>query len=361
MSGKTVLPPSDALWGEGGERTPFERAALSKEAAPSGRESAPSFHIGGVPVYGDVLLSPMEGYSDLPFRLLCRQFGSAMSYTEFINALGLLENFEREAPKFRYAPGERPVVFQIFDHDPRRLLEAALRLQEFAPDIIDLNMGCPAKAVAGRGAGSGLLRTPLRVARILRLLTRHLEVPVTAKMRLGWDESCRNYLLIARIVEESGGAALAVHGRTRAQRYGGQADWEAIAEIRQALSIPVIGNGDVRRPADAARMKACTGCAAVMIGRGAIGNPWIFAGLEREQVPPAEVHATMLRHLGLMLAFYGPKWGLIRFRKHVVRYLAPYDLPRERRRRLLTAEQADDFRRALDAFFAAQARVPPSP
>ncbi len=334
-----------------GEQTPFGVAALFGVAAPPEREAVPRFHIGGVPVYGDAILSPMEGYSDLPFRLICRQLGSAMSYTEFINALGLLENFQREAPKFRFDERERPVVFQIFDHDRRRLLEAALRLQEFAPDIIDLNMGCPAKTVAGRGAGSGLLRTPIRAARIIRTLSRALEVPLTAKIRLGWDDDCRNYRLIARIAEENGAAALAVHGRTRAQKYGGRADWDAIAEIVETVSIPVIGNGDVRRPADIARMKAHTNCAAVMIGRGTIGNPWIFAGLEREQVPPAAVHATMRYHLDLMLDFYGPEWGLIRFRKHTAQYLAPYRLERETRRQLLTASSPQAYRALLAAVF----------
>ncbi len=346
MTESLLRPPKSAAG-----QTPFGVAALSGVAAPLKRESVPCFHIGGVPVYGDAILSPMEGYSDLPFRLVCRELGSAMSYTEFINALGLLENFEREAPKFRYRESERPVVFQIFDHEPRRLLEAALRLQEFSPDIIDLNMGCPAKTVAGRGAGSGLLRTPVKVARIIRTLSRALDVPLTAKIRLGWDDDCRNYRLIGRIVEENGGAALAVHGRTRAQKYGGQADWDAIAEIKQTVSIPVIGNGDVRRPGDIARMKAHTNCEAVMIGRGAIGNPWIFAGLEREEVPPAAVHATMLRHLDLMLDFYGPEWGLIRFRKHTAQYLAPYGLSRETRRRLLTAPSPDVYRDLLAAVF----------
>ncbi len=335
-------------------------AARRRGAAPPQRESAPAFRIGEVPVYVDVILSPMEGYSDLPFRLLCRELGSAMSYTEFINALGLLENFAREAPKFRYEARERPVVFQIFDHDPQRLLEAALRLQEFGPDVIDVNMGCPAKTVAGRGAGSGLLRTPLKIARIMRLLTRRLEVPVTAKIRLGWDDTCRNYLLVARIVEENGGAMLAVHGRTREQHYGGQADWDAIAEIKQVLSIPVLGNGDVRRVADIARMKAHTGCDGVLIGRGAIGNPWIFAGLEREQVPPRAVEDFMLRHLEHMLAFYGPERGLVLFRKHAVQYLRPYRITRQERRELLTTATPQDFAGRLRRIIARVERKQPA-
>ncbi len=344
-----------------GKQTPFAGAAAIGVAAPPQRESVPRFHVGGVPVYGDVILSPMEGYSDLPFRLLCRELGSAMSYTEFVNILSLpRKGWGKQASKLAFDESERPVVFQIFDDDPQRLLEGALRLQELGPDIIDINMGCPAKTVAGRGAGSGLLKTPLKIARIFRTLSKALDVPLTGKIRLGWDDTCRNYLLVARIVEENGGALLAVHGRTRTQKYGGQADWDAIAEIKQALSIPVIGNGDVRRVADIARMKAHTACDGVMIGRAAIGNPWIFAGLDREQVPVAEVARVMLRHLERMLAFYGPERGLVLFRKHTAQYLKPYHITREERRQLLTSTQAEEFIALLRAVVARAAQKKPA-
>lgn len=318
-------------------------------AVPPVWASVPAFWVRDIPVYGETILSPMEGYSDLPFRLLCRELGSAMSYTEFVNVRSLpSKGWGKQASKLAYHESERPVVFQIYDSDPQRLLEAALRLQELGPDIIDINMGCPAKTVAARGAGSGLLKTPLKIARIFRTLSRALAMPVTGKIRLGWDDACRNYLLVARIVEENGGALLAVHGRTRTQNYGGQADWDAIAEIKQALSIPVIGNGDVRRAADIARMKAHTHCDGVMIGRAAIGNPWIFSGLERENVPVEAVQRVMLRHLERMLAFYGRALGLVLFRKHTVQYLRPYGLSREVRRRLLTCETPDSFVALLD-------------
>ncbi|GAB4528167.1 MAG: tRNA dihydrouridine synthase DusB [Anaerolineales bacterium] len=330
-------------------QTPFQGAARPEAAAPLEGQAVPRFFVRTIPIFGEVILSPMEGYSDLPFRLLCRELGSAMSYTEFVNTLSLPhKGFGKQASKLVYHESERPVVFQIFDDDPQRLLEGALRLQELGPDIIDINMGCPAKTVAGRGAGSGLLKTPLKIARIFRTLSKALEVPLTGKIRLGWDDSCRNYRLVARIVEENGGALLAVHGRTRTQHYRGQADWDAIAEIKQMLSIPVIGNGDVRRVADIARMKAHTGCDGVMIGRAAIGNPWIFAGLDREQVPVAEVRRVMLRHLSRMLAFYGRERGLVRFRKHTVQYLKPYGLRREARRQLLTSSTPEDFTALLD-------------
>lgn len=311
--------------------------------------TVPEFHVGPVPVYGDLILSPMDGFSDLPFRLMCRELGSAMSYTEFINALDILNAHPRIEQKFAYMPEERPVVFQIFDNDVERLLEAALRLQERQPDVIDINLGCSDRSVSGRGAGAGLLRTPLKVARIFKTLSSSLDVPVSGKIRLGWDEDCRNYLLIARIIEENGGTALAVHGRTKSQGYGGKADWDAIAEIKSALSIPVIGNGDVRKVADIERIKAHTLCDAVMIGRGAIGNPWIFSGLDRDQVPLEQVRFTMLRHLDRMLEFYEGDYGLVLFRKHASRYLSSLPLTRSQRKRLFEAKRPQEFSELLDS------------
>ena len=315
--------------------------------------NSPSFYIRNIPVHGDLILSPMDGFSDLPFRLLCRELGSAMSYTEFINCLDILGPRRlppKVAQKLAFLPAERPVAFQIFDSDPDRLLEAALRLQELGPDIIDINMGCSVSAVSGRGAGAGLLRSPLTVARIFKKLSRALEVPVTGKIRLGWDEAGRNYLLVARIIEESGGALVAVHGRTKAQRYQGQADWDAIAQVKQALSIPVLGNGDVYSVAGIDRIKDHTGCDGVMIGRGAIGNPWIFSRLERSQVSPDQVRQVLLRHLERMLSFYGSQQGLLKFRKHASRYLNPLLLPQELREQALTAEKPEEFLRLIDSF-----------
>jgi nifR3 family TIM-barrel protein len=308
---------------------------------------APAFFVRDIPVFGDLILSPMDGFSDQPYRALCRSLGSAMSYTEFINALDVLQGHPHLERKLAYLDEERPVVYQIFDNEPMRLLEVALRLEQRGPDIIDINMGCSVRCVSGRGAGAGLLREPEKVARIFSLLSRSLKVPVTAKMRLGWDEDNRNYCQIARIVEENGGALIAAHGRTRAQGYSGQADWEAIAEIKQNVSIPVIANGDVSRVSDIDRIKAQTGCDGVMIGRAAIGNPWIFSRLDRDQVSDALLHETIQRHLESMLDFYGPERGLVLFRKHASRYLAPLNLSADQRQRLLTASQPVEFVQTL--------------
>ncbi len=294
----------------------------------------------------------MDGYSDLPFRVICRELGSAMSYTEFINVLDILQGNPLVERKLEFLPQEQPVVYQIFDSEPDRLLEAALRLSRLGPAIIDINLGCSDKHVSGRGAGAGLLRTPLKIARIFRKLTRALSLPVTAKIRLGWDDQTRNYRLVARIIEENGGALIAVHGRTRQQAYHGQADWDAIAEVCQTVSIPVIANGDVNMVADIHRIKEHTGCAAVMIGRGAIANPWIFARLDREQVSVEQAHAILLRHLHLNQSYYGPERGLIFLRKYANRYLRLASLPLEVRQRVLTISQSDEFIAALEPILA---------
>ncbi len=306
---------------------------------------SPYFTVRNIPVYGDLVLSPMDGFSDLPFRSICRELGSALSYTEFVNAMDVVQkhpplDLDR---KLTFLPEERPVVFQLFDDDPDRLLQAALRLLPRRPDIIDINMGCSARSVSGRGAGAGLLRRPEKIAQIFQKLTGALDIPVTGKIRLGWDAESLNYRLVARIIEENGGALIAVHGRTRAQGYGGRADWDAIAEVKASVSIPVIGNGDVRSVADIERLKAYTGCQGVMIGRGAIGNPWIFSRLDREQVPPDSVRQVVLMHLDRMSNFYHPEYSLVLFRKHLAQYISPYPLDPDLRKRLMTATNKQEF------------------
>jgi nifR3 family TIM-barrel protein len=309
------------------------------------------FHIGPVPVYGDAILAPMDGYSDWPFRSLCRQLGSAMSYTEFIKAEFLVRAFARMEPRMRFDEAERPVAIQIYGEDPDEVVSAALLVQAKHPDVIDINLGCPAKSVVHYGAGVGMMRTPLKVARLFRKLSKALEVPVTAKIRLGW-EGYRSYKLIARIVEENGGAGIAIHARTKEQGYGGEADWDAIAEVRAAVKIPVIGNGDVITPADIDRMKTHTGCEAVMIGRAAVGNPWIFSRLEREAVPLETVREMVHEHLKRNLDFYNPHKGWIIFRKHAMQYLKLQKMPRHIRIHLILAEDGEEFLRRLDEVWA---------
>lgn len=310
------------------------------------------FHIRDIPIYGDAILAPMDGYSDWPFRSVCRGLGSAMSYTEFVDVQKVLSKSKQPAKKFYFEESERPVAFQLYGDDPDEILEAALKVQELRPDIIDINMGCPAKTVARRGAGVGMMRSPLKIAKTFKKLTAALKIPITGKIRLGWDD-CRSYRLIARIVEENGGALIAVHARTKEQRYAGQANWDAIAEVKSLVKIPVIGNGDVRTVADIARMKQYTHCDAVMIGRGAIANPWIFAGLDRDQVPPEEVQRVVHEHLQRNIQFYGEADGRRLFRKHAIQYLMMQSLSRETRKQILRERPAEEFVTFINQIYAA--------
>ena len=305
----------------------------------------PVFHIREIPIYGDLILAPMDGYSDLPFRSLCRELGSAMSYTEFVNVNQI--SYRRQVVdailKFKYDERERPITFQIYGHEEESLVTVAARVEELGPDIIDVNMGCYVRDIAERGAGSGMLREPAKIARVISRMAKSLRVPVTAKIRLGWDDNSRNYIEVAKILEDSGASLIAVHARTKEQAFRGEADWDAIAQVKQAVKIPVLGNGDVKTVADIARIKAQTGCDGVMIGRGAIGNPWIFSRRDRDQVSSDEKIALLRRHLALNLEFYGERAGLILFRKHASRYIHGIFGAADLRLRLLTCTSVAAF------------------
>jgi len=312
----------------------------------------PNFYVREVPIYGDTVLAPMDGYSDWPFRSVCRALGSAMSYTEFVKVEKILSRRSKEpAKRLYYEEVERPITFQIYGDDPDLLLKAALKVQALNPDIIDINMGCPAKSIADRGAGVGMMPTPLKIARTFRKLTAALKVPVTGKIRLGWDRN-RNYKLIARIIEEEGGSLVAIHGRTKEQRYSGNADWDAIAEVKSLVKIPVIGSGDVRIVSDIQRMRAHTGCDAVMIGRAAIANPWIFAGFDREQVPAELLQQTIHEHLQKSVQFYGEEDGQRLFRKYAVQYLLLRTLDRDARKEILKERPSGEFLEILNKIYS---------
>ena len=312
----------------------------------------PTFHVRDVPIYGDTILAPMDGYSDWPFRSVCRALGSAMSYTEFVKVEKILSRRSKEpAKRLYYEQIERPITFQIYGDDPDLLFKAALKVQTLNPDIIDINMGCPAKSIADRGAGVGMMPTPLKIARTFRKLTTALRVPVTGKIRLGWDRN-KNYKLIARIVEENGGSLIAIHGRTKEQRYSGNANWDAIAEVKSLVKIPVIGSGDIKVVSDIRRMKAYTGCDAVMIGRAAIANPWIFAGFDREHVPPELLQQTVHEHLQKSIQFYGEEDGQRLFRKYAVQYLLLRTLDRDSRKEILKERPSGEFLEVLNQVYA---------
>ena len=298
-------------------------------------EATAAFHVGSVPVHSELILAPMDGISDMPFRRLCRVFGSGMSYIPFLHAREILQDLPRKRALLRYHDDERPIVFQIYDNIEDNLVQAAIRLQQYRPDAIDINMGCSIRSISARGAGAGLLRDPAKVGRIIRRLSTALSIPVTAKIRIGWDTRETNYLEIVRILEENGAALIAVHARTCRQSFSGEADWDAIAAIKQAVKIPVIGNGDVRTVADIERLKSHSRCDAIMIGRAAIGNPWIFVPRPRGSISLNEVSTVVGLHLESMLQHYPEHHAVKLFRKHLVRYIEPLSLPASIRERLL--------------------------
>jgi nifR3 family TIM-barrel protein len=263
--------------------------------------------------------------------------GSAVSYTSFLGAIEILSTAEASWEPFRYESRERPIIFQIYDNDVNRLFEAAIRIRRLNPDAIDVNMGCSVRSVSGRGAGAGLLRDVKDIGKIIHELSSNLDIPVTAKIRLGWDQQSKNYIDIAKVIEDNGGALIAVHARTKDQGFRGEVDWDAITEIKNRVSIPVIGNGDVKTVADIDQLKTQTGCDAVMIGRAAKGNPWIFQRRKREEVSLEEVASILHQHLNGMLDFYGQDLGLLRFRKHLAAYIKPMNLPHDTRLSLLTS------------------------
>ena len=283
----------------------------------------PTFQIRDLPIYGDTILSPMAAYSDVPFRAICRHFGAAMHYTEFVPTEALLHD---PNPLWRrldvHPTGEQPMVFQIFGNNARQILHAAQRIEAWGADIIDINMGCSVPKISEKGAGVGMMRQPKLVAETFSLLTKHLRVPITGKLRLGWDEASQNYLEIAKIMVDNGAALIALHGRTRNQKYRGQANWDAIAKLKQSISVPVLGNGDVRTVADIDQLKAHTGCDGIMIGRAALGNPWLLARIDREQLTFGEVTAVLRHHLQEALTYYGTTDGLQNMRRHLKKYFS---------------------------------------
>lgn len=305
------------------------------------------FYIRDIPVGGDgpvVALSPMAGISDSPYRKITRRLGSAVSFTEFVSTEGLRRGNRKTIDMFRYTESERPLIFQIFGRNPESIIEAALIAEEMGPDIIDLNMGCSVKKVALKGAGAGLLRDPILVSRIVSGMVKALRVPVTAKIRLGWSGKEKNYREIVKSLEESGISMISVHGRTRDQGYKGYSDWNTIGDIKSRASVPILGNGDVLSHSDAKERIARYGVDGVLIGRAAIGNPWIFSGRDRSAVSVHEVVELVLEHLNDMLTFYGEKHGLKLFRKHVVKYMRGFSGAGDVRNRLVTTDSVEEFR-----------------
>lgn len=299
------------------------------------------FFIGDIPIYNSVMLAPMDGFTDLPFRTIAKSFGAGIVFSEFINGLDVVNKHPYLHQLTEFSESERIFAYQIFDDSPQRILETALILQEKRPDFIDINMGCSAKNVSSRGAGAGLLKTPDKIKTIFKLLTSNLKIPVTGKIRLGWDDDHLNYLEVAKILENNGAAMITVHGRTKHQGYSGYADWRRISEVKQAVNIPVIANGDIQKVEDIQRIITQTGCDGVMIGRAALKNPWIFSYKDKHQIPKDEIWRVFNLHLQSMINFYGVKTGLLLFRKHIRSYIDVSKLTREERTNLFNQKIPD--------------------
>jgi tRNA-dihydrouridine synthase B len=291
---------------------------------------------------GRAVLAPMAGITDSAFRLLCRRQGAAMVWSEMLSAEALARGHGKTLRMAAFRPGERPVVLQLFGTRPQAFTDGIARLESLSPDCYDLNFGCPAPKIVRHGGGSALLRDPGAVAAIAVAAVRATARPVLAKIRSGWEVGSENAVEIARTLERCGIAAIAVHGRTRAQMFAGPADWGVIAAVKRAVQIPVIGNGDIWSGADARRMMAETGCDLVMAGRGALGNPWLFAQIQGRldagnPVAWAEKMKTIREHFELMAADKGEPRAIREMRKHLGWYIKGIEGAAHARRDIMTA------------------------
>ena len=299
-----------------------------------------------------VFLAPMAGVTDRAYRIIAHDMGCPLAFTEMVSSQGIHYRNEHTMKMLQTEPEERPIAMQIFAKSAEMAAEAAAYIEEIGTaDILDFNMGCPAPKVVKNGEGSALMCEPKKAEEILTAIRRATKLPFTVKMRLGWDDASRNAVEIARMAEAVGVDAVAVHGRTRAQFYSGNADYAAIAEVKRAVQIPVIVSGDVRRPADLARALDITGADAVMIGRGAQGNPWIFPQLIHwlrtgEELPPPTLTKrarVILRHLDLLVHYKGEYVGIREMRKHAAWYTRGLSGSAELRERFNRAASKDEF------------------
>lgn len=315
--------------------------------------------IGTVTLDNNIILAPMAGVTDLPFRLLCKEQGVGMTCTEMVSAKAISFHNKNTEALLETSRQERPVSLQLFGSDPDIISETAAYLEEQPFDILDINMGCPVPKVAGNGEGSALMRNPKLVAEIVKKTVRATKKPVTVKIRKGFTQQEVNAAEIAKIAEASGAAAVAVHGRTREQYYSGQADWDIIRQVKEAVGIPVIGNGDIDSAQKAKQMLEETGCDAVMAGRAARGNPWLFreirSYLEDGTIPERpskdEVRAMMLRHARMQIEYKGAYTGIREMRKHISWYTAGYPGSAKLRGEINQVDSYEELERLLEEKF----------
>lgn len=315
--------------------------------------------IGTVTLDNNIILAPMAGVTDLPFRLLCKEQGVGMTCTEMVSAKAISFHNKNTEALLETSQQERPVSLQLFGSDPDIISEMAAYIEERPFDILDINMGCPVPKVAGNGEGSALMRNPKLVAEIVKKTVRATKKPVTVKIRKGFTQQEVNAVEIAKIAEASGAAAVAVHGRTREQYYSGQADWDIIRQVKEAVGIPVIGNGDIDSAQKAKQMLEETGCDAVMVGRAVRGNPWLFReirsymedGTIPERPSKDEVRAMMLRHARMQIEYKGAYIGIREMRKHISWYTAGYPGSAKLRGEINLVDSYEELERLLEEKF----------
>jgi len=312
-------------------------------------------NIGNIELSAPLALAPMAGITDLPFRLICRRLGCGMTVSEMVSAKGLLYKNVKTTEMLRIDDGERPTAIQLFGSVPAELAEAARMVEANGADMIDFNMGCPVPKIVNNGEGSALMKNPQLAHDILATMVKAVKIPVTVKFRAGWDDNNRNAVEIARAVEAAGVSAVAVHGRTRQQFYEGKADWSIIADVKQAVKVPVFGNGDIFTVADGLRMLEQTGCDGLMIGRGADGNPWLFTALaaalrgEPLPQPPSlkERLAQAAEHLEMLIAYKNEVVAVKEMRRHISAYLKGMPHAAEFRGRFHKVDTQEQFSELL--------------
>lgn len=286
-------------------------------------------NIGNVSIKKTAVLAPMASVADRAYRLMCKKYGASYLVSEMVSAKGICYSDRKTTELCTVTDTERPMAVQLFGSEPDFMAEAVKIVLQYNPDIIDINMGCPAPKISGNGSGCALMKSPKLCGEIVAAVKNAVDIPVTVKIRKGWDSESINALEVAKYCEDNGADALTIHGRTREQFYSGKADWEIIAQVKEALSIPVIGNGDVIDAKSAAAMYEQTNCDYIMVGRGALGNPWIFrqinAWFDRDTfiVPPYidERLSVMYRHIKLACEYKGERIGIREARKHIGWYL----------------------------------------